>query len=78
LSSKCEYLQAGSNYGQNNILASLYIKCHKLLIQVAIFYKRGSYFWISPDSYKIEGEEESKGLGKVFGDKARAINKYAR
>jgi hypothetical protein len=68
LSSKCEYLQASSLYNQNNILASLYIKCNKLVIQVSIFYKRGSYFWTSPDNYKI--------TGKRFGDRARAINRY--
>ena len=68
LPDKCDFLQAGSDYNQKSILASLYIVCNKLVIQIAIFYKRGLFLWTASDNYDV-------GRPKAFGDRPRAINK---
>lgn len=70
LPTKCEYIQSGSEYNEKRILASLYVSCSTLTIQIAIFYTRGSFLWISSDSYTPPAADT-----KLFGDKARAINK---
>ena len=68
---KCKYRQISTSYSEVDekfILASLYIVCNKLIIQVAVFYTRGDFYWIPYDSY-------FSGNKKLFGDKIRSMNK---
>ena len=49
-------------------MSSVYVRCGRFFIQIVIFYDRGDFIWINKDSLKFDG--------KIFGDVARAINKF--
>jgi hypothetical protein len=72
MNSKCKYRQASTNFSdveEKYALSSMYIICYKLVIQIAVFYTRGHFYWIGVDRFY-------KGKEKVFGDTNRAMNKY--
>jgi hypothetical protein len=76
---KCHLVQSTNSYADKTILSSLYIVCNenRLLIQIALFYRRGSFYWIAQDEFKLEELNfENKNMKKIFGDKPRAINRY--
>jgi hypothetical protein len=71
MNSKCKYRQMSTNYSdidEKYILSNMYVVCHKLVIQIAVFYTRGHFLWTTIDSYH-------KGPEKLFGDKHRAMEK---
>ena len=49
-------------------MSSVYVRCGRFFIQIVIFYDRGDFIWINKDSLKFDG--------KIFGDVARAINRF--
>jgi hypothetical protein len=61
------FYKEGSFDGKT-ILSSIYIQLNSFLLQIAIFYDRNSFYWISCDNF------ETKEI-KTFGDKPRAVNK---
>ena len=65
----CEYKHEASNYYGRTILASVYIFCPKIIIQIAIFYKRGKFLWIPNDFYRF-------GRSKYFSDIPRSLNRF--
>jgi hypothetical protein len=44
------------------------VRCGHFFIQIVILYDRGDFIWINEDSFKLDG--------KIFGDVARAINRF--
>ena len=44
------------------------MRCGHFFIQIVILYDRGDFIWINEDSFKLDG--------KIFGDVARAINRF--
>ena len=49
-------------------MSSVYVRCGRFFIQIVILYDRGDFIWINKDSLKFDG--------KIFGDVARAINRF--
>ena len=49
-------------------MSSVYVRCGRFFIQIVILYDRGDFIWINKDSFKLDG--------KIFGDVARAINRF--
>ena len=49
-------------------MSSVYVRCGRFFIQIVILYDRGDFIWINKDSFKLDR--------KIFGDVARAINRF--
>ncbi len=64
-----QILRAYGTYINRTVLTNLYVKIgHFHTVQLAIFYKRGMYYWIGAD-------ENPKFMTKWFGDVPRGMNK---
>lgn len=60
---------AKSNFIDRNVVSNVFLKCIKYTVQLAVYYKRGDFYWI--------GGVDSSYSGKTvwFGDASRAMNR---
>ncbi len=69
---KCEVTSVKGNLNDKIVMTNVYIICNNLNIQLAIFHRRGEYFWIGSD---VHGIKEIK-KKNFFGDVDRAMNLF--
>ena len=63
----CQVKKTNSKYLDTEVFTNVYFICAEVNIQLAIFYKRGSFLWIGAD-------KTSPLKSKWFGDTSRALN----
>ncbi len=72
LSSKCFTVPAFGSYNHFSVLASIYIECPQLTLQLSLLYARGTFLWIAADSFTVA---TAGSMQRTFGDVPRAIRK---
>ena len=64
----CTKYEMKGQFVDDTIATNVYLRCERLLVQVSIFYERGTFLWIGSDDFKLDE--------KYFGDIDRAVQKF--